>query len=361
MAYLSLSTANLPNPAIDPAQGSSPEDYFGTVLYTAATTNGTYTHGDLSFRPDFTWIKNRNNVERHFLADVLRGNTSMTDKFLVSNDTAAEGTNGQSVTSFSVTDTGYEFVENSITSGELYFSGRTYVGWNWKANGSGVSNTDGTITSTVSANTTSGFSIVSYVSNGTNTGSVGHGLDQKPDIVIQKNRDTASDWLVLTDLIDGSDDYLLLNSTAAAATAAGGANATTFVSWDRPSGDNMICYAFHSVDGFSKIGKYVGNGSTDGPFVYTGFRPAFLLVKVTNTASSWLMFDTKRDIANVVNDTELAPNSSGAEGADAGDVSHDILSNGFKWRATGGDVNGSGNTYIYMAFAENPFKYSNAR
>jgi hypothetical protein len=288
--FLSLCSANLPTGAIDTLADETPTDYFDTILYTAATSDGTYTHGDLTFRPDFTWIKNRNNVERHFLIDVVRGNTSITDKFLVSNSTAAEGANGVGGTIFSVTDTGYEFVESSINTDELYFNGRTYVGWNWKAGGTGVSNTDGSITSTVSVGATSQqnwFSVVGYTGTGANA-TIGHGLGQTPDAVIVKQRSAAGNhWVVWTNALSGTQ-FLYLDATNTPNTNANIWNSTTPTSsvfsvgsdaQTNGSGNNLVAYCFANAEGLCKVGSYTGNGSADGTFVYTGFRPSWILKK----------------------------------------------------------------------------------
>ena len=368
---LALCSANLPDPAIDPADDNIPADHFDMVLYTAATSNGTYTHGNLSFRPDFTWIKNRDNVERHFVIDVLRGNTSITDKYLVTNSTVAEGANNTSGTTFSVTDTGYQFVETSINSDELYFNGRTYVGWNWKAGGTGVSNTDGSITSTVSANQDAGFSIVTYTGNATAGATVGHGLGKKPTMIIVKNRDDgAQDWPVQHGSI-GATGQMVLSSTAA--------NNANIVYWNNTeptssvfslgtanntnqSGDSHVAYVFTDIEGYSKAGSYVGNGSSDGPFIYTGFRPAWVMIKNTNSTGGsgqhWQIADNKRDTYNLV-DTNLLAENVAAEGHTWS--AKDFLSNGFKIRGNNYALNYSGDTYIYLAFAEQPFKYANAR
>ena len=339
-----LNTYNLPDSTI--TDGSQ---YFDTKLWTGNGTSQTIS--GLEFAPDLVWGKSRSVTGNHVLVDSIRGDNTN----LNTNLTNAEST-GSSISNL---------VNGSfdVAGGGVNASSVTMVGWSWRGSDStAVSNTDGTITSTVSANTTAGFSVVSYVSNGTNTGTVGHGLSQKPDIVIQKNRTNASDWLVQTQLIDGSNDYLLLNTTAAAATAANGANATTFGSWDRPSGNNMIAYCFAPVEGFSKFGKYTGNGSADGPFVYTGFRPAFVITKVAtgSTVQGWLIRDSKRDPYNV-SDTMIPANTSSGDINNAGSYGIDLLSNGFKVRGTDGGVNQSGGTLVYMAFAENPMKNSLAR
>ncbi|BAQ93624.1 lectin domain containing protein [uncultured Mediterranean phage uvMED] len=208
------------------------------------------------------------------------------------------------------------------------------------------------INSVVRANPSAGFSVVTYVSNGTNNTSVGHGLNAKPALVIQKNRTSASDWLVLTQLIDGSNDYLLLNSTAGAAAAAAGMTSTTFGSWDRPNGNNMVAYCFAPVEGYSAMGTYVATNTSPGPFVFLGFKPRMVMVKKHTGTGLWYVFDSERDKANPVRH-QLYWNDSSSEYSGSPDRM-DFLSNGFSIKSGTSDPNSTG-TYIYMAFAENPF------
>jgi len=322
------------------------------VLYTGNGSSNAVT--GVGFSPDWVWGKERPNVEANWLFDSIRGAT----KQISSNSTNAEGTQATMLTSF---DSDGFTMGSDGAGNQLNIA---YVSWNWLA-GTAFSNSAGvngaTIASTGQVNTTAGFSIVSYVANGTNTGLVAHGLSIEPKMVIQKNRSAASDWLVYTDLVDGSDDYLLLNSTAAKGNAAGGATATVFNSWDRTSGNNMIAYCFHSVEGYSKVGSYTGNGNANGTFVYTGHRPSFLLIKRTDAAgTNWWIFDNKRSTFNVVNDG-IITNGPDAEFADNSSLLIDFLSNGFKVRNTYGDLNTSGANHIFLSFAESPFKYANAR
>ena len=364
MAYLPLSTANLPDPVIDPAQGASPEDYFNTVLYSGTSNVNSIT--GVGFQPDFVWLKQRNSGQNHGLWDSIRG----ANNFLMSNATNDENTRTTDTLSSFDSD---GFTLTAYTSDAfINYTGRSMVAWNWKANGSGVTNTDGSITSTVSANTTSGFSVVSYTGTGA-TATVGHGLGQKPDWIVIKRRDSASNWLtahvgagVTGDTISGYDESFMLyldatnakinNTTEAFALGDSSVFAISTAAIINASGGNYIAYCFSGVEGFSKFGSYVGNGSADGPFVYCGFRPAWVLVKSASVSpTDWLLYDTDRNTFNVVN-SFLQPNTSSAEGTFA---LLDILSNGFKIRNTG--ANGSGETVIYAAFAENPFKYSLAR
>jgi hypothetical protein len=363
MAYLPLSTANLPDPAIDPAQGSSPQDYFDVDTYTG---NGTsLERSALQFQPDLVWIKSRSNAYNNVLNDSVRG----VSKWLISDSTDSE----QNFAGYGVT----SFDNDGFTVGlgtSFNGSGATYVAWNWKANGSGVSNTDGSIPSTVSANTESGFSIVSYTGTGSDV-LIGHGLDQKPQMIITKNRDGAYSWTVTHFQMNGGsapadNGRMYLNSTGAYGVGSGLYDYAEFTDTVYSinggdhnlnySGEDYIAYVFHSVEGFSKFGSYTGNGSADGPFVYTGFRPAFVMVKRTDSTGHWVIRDNTRNTINPVGRWLLA-NDSGAEyDYDSLDL-EDFTSNGFKLRTTSGQMNASGGTYIYMAFAENPFKYSNAR
>ena len=353
--YLALCTANLPNPAIDPSQGSSPEDHFNTIAYSGNSSTQSIAVG---FQPDFTWIKSRSGTTYHMLFDSIRGATWD----LHSNDNSAENTYSTTVTSF---DSNGFSVGTNNTVNYINFG---YASWSWKAGGTGVSNTDGSITSTVSANTTAGFSIVSYIGTGANA-TVGHGLNSAPNMVIAKNRDDySSNWRVFhTDV--GASYRLQLNDTSAASSTTSTWNSTKPTSSvihvgsaneTNGSGDDIIAYCFHSVEGYSKFGSYTGNGSSNGTFVHLGFRPAFVIVKKTSASGEWVMFDNRRSGYNKDNDFFYAnDNTSEYDGATYTRL--DLTSNGFKHRDNSSDTNGSGATYVYMAFAEQPFKYSNAR
>jgi hypothetical protein len=361
MAYLPLSTANLPDPAIDPAQGSSPEDYFNTVLYTGDGTTSNAITG-VGYQPDLTWIKSRSASYNNYLIDAVRGSGYE----LISNNTNAEAATTKFV-SFDADG----FTVANVGGNALNANGATYVAWNWKANGSGVSNTDGSIPSQVSANTESGFSIVTYTGTGASA-TVGHGLNADVAMLIIKKRSsggTARNWAVWHKAL-GGDNLLKLNLTDAVVSNSvyfGGGNHTSSVfelNTHTLSNENtydFVAYCFAEVEGFSKFGSYTGNGSADGPFVYTGFRPAFTLIKRTDAAEDWWLHDSQRDEYNIVRHI-LYANASNAEIDGTGDnQSHDFLSNGFKLRTANANWNASGGTFIYMAFAENPFKYSNAR
>ena len=336
----------------------NPELFFQTVLYTG---NGSDDRditlpGDEDMQPDLVWLKSRDtNNYNHFWTDSVRGVT----KYIKSDATSAENTLSGSVKAFNSDGfrVGTEADVNNNTT--------TYVAWNWKAGGSASSNSDGSITSSVSANTTAGFSIVSY----TGTGSVdtfGHGLGAKPNVMIQKKRSGSAAWTVYHDKVDAnpSHKYLYLNSTAAVDDYADHFNDTEPTSnvftlgtdtSVNGSGATNIMYCFTEKKGYSKFGSYTGNGNADGTFVYTGFKPAMIIWKRTDAGNSWSIKDNKRDPINPA-DERLRPNTSNAADTNE-DV--DFLSNGFKCRASGDNQNASGSVFIYMAFAESPLVNSN--
>ena len=345
--HLALCTTNLPDPTI--ADGSTA---FDTTLYSGNDTQRDIT--GLGFSPDLVWIKKRQSGN-HSLMDTVRGAT----KNLVPNDTQSEGT-----------ETGYlnAFLSDGFsigTSGVVNDGSSTYVAWAWDGGTSTVSNTDGSITSSVRANASAGFSIVSYTGDGSSS-TVGHGLNAAPKLFIIKNRSTSVDWTVYTTAIDGSLDFGSLNTTNTFSNSSVSAptssvfsvvNATTI----NTSGNNYIAYCFAPVEGYSAIGSYTGNGSTDGPFVYTGMRPAFILIKRTDSTGSWLIFDDKRDGYNRSNADLLAESSTTENQGVGTGYSLDILSNGFKPFSNYGNINASGGTYVYAAFAEHPQKTARAR
>jgi len=353
--FLSLCSANLPQGAIDTLADETPEDYFNTALYTG--NGGTQSITGVNFQPSLTWIKSRSAAYDHVLIDAVRG----VEKQIISNKTDAESQDaGKGLTSFDSDG----FTVTLGTSTSYNNSGQTYAAWNWKAGGTGVSNTDGSITSTVSVGATSQQNWFSIVGFTTQAGgyTVGHGLGQKPSLIITKNRSTSGGaWYTFTDIIDGSVDYLALNQTSAKLNDPFGlANPTSSVfSLDDDyifgSGD-CIAYCFANAEGLCKVGSYTGNGNTgDGTFVYTGFRPSFLLIKRTDAVDNWPIEDNERNPSNL-NRNYLLADTNGAEGTV--DL-RDFLSNGFKMR--GSAQNASGGNYIYIAIAEQPFKYANAR
>jgi hypothetical protein len=347
--FKKLNTYNLPDPTIK--DGS---DYFNTVLYTGNASSSRDITG-VGFQPDFVWFKERSVARFHRLFDVIRG----TGKKLYTNDTSAELTTTTELNGF-LSD-GF----NIGSDAGVNQNGETYVAWNWKANSSGVSNTDGSITSTVSANTSSGFSVVTYTGDGSNANrTVGHGLGVAPEMVIVKTRsEAARNWLIWHKDLTNYDYALLFTTDAQAANRFGPSAPTSSVfgvygGQGNRGTETFVSYCFAPIAGYSAFGKYTGNGSTDGPFVYTGFRPAFIIFKRSDAAASWRIMDTSRSPINATQ-IEIYPNLSNAEAGAANGM--DIVSNGFKLRGSYAEWNGSGGTYIYMAFAENPFKYSLAR
>jgi hypothetical protein len=337
-----------------------PSEHFNTVLWTGNGSTNAIT--GVGFQPDLVWGKDRTGTDNHHVFDILRG----TNQRIIPNQTAAENTESNCLDSFD-TD-GFTLGSNT----GLNNSSDAHVAWNWKANGSGSSNTDGSITSTVSANTDAGFSIVSFTGTNANGATIGHGLSSAPEMVIVKTRSASGEnWRVYHSGIasDAATDYINLNTTAAAADLVNIWNDTAptssvfSVGQDggvNANGTTYIAYCFHSVDSYSKCGSYVGNGNADGTFVYTGFRPAFLLVKQSSASGErWFMYDNKRDTYNYV-DARLAADASNAESTGATQAL-DFVSNGFKARYNQGAFNTSGATYIYIAFASVPFKFGNAR
>ena len=338
------------------------------TLYTGNATAGTNISNAVNavgMQPDFVWIKNRTGANNHILTDSVRGVT----KTLFSDATSAEATVAGALTAFNSGGFQIGYDGTAIVNA----TSNNYVGWQWKAGGTAVSNTAGTITSSVSANTDAGFSVVTYTGTGANA-TVGHGLGVAPSMIIVKQRSAVQSWpvyhasngaanVVYLDLTNPIASSTAWQSTAPAATvfsigtsAATNTNAATYVAY---------CWA--PVAGYSAFGSYTGNGSADGPFIYTGFRPRWLMVKATTaaTAYSWVVLDSSRNTYNLA-DFKLLPNSSVVEN-DAGAIggagvnAFDLVSNGFKSRTSNLSTNDSGTTYIYAAYAENPLRYSNAR
>jgi len=346
--FKALCTQNLPTPTIGATTATQAGKFFNPVLYTGNGSSLSVT--GVGFQPDWTWLKARNAAYTNLVTDAVRG----AGKSLYTNATDAETTNDSNGYLSSFNSDGF-----SLNGGpRVNANTTTYVAWNWKANGSGSSNTAGQITSTVSANTTSGFSVVTFTADGT-TKTVGHGLGVKPSLVIVKGRNSVGSWITMTDIINGSMQYGALNSTAAFASIGYSAPTSSVFQYNDNNGNTQVAYCFAPIAGYSAFGTYTGNGSADGPFIYTGFRPAYVMVKPSSAAGAWWINDNKRDTYNV-NDHRINANTSDAE-ATSGFTQQDFLSNGFKWRNSDSAWNGSGVTYIYMAFAENPFKYSLAR
>ena len=350
--FVALNTFNLPTPTIGATASSQAGKYFNPVLYTGTDGVAGSVTG-VGFQPDFVWGKRRSVNASHTLYDAVRGAT----KEIYSDLTNAEGTNSNGLTAFNSDGFSYG-VSSALSQGSI-------VAWCWKANGAGSTNTAGSITSTVSANTTAGFSIVTYTGTGSNA-TVGHGLGVAPSMVIVKNRTTGGTSWNVYHISTGNTGAIFLESTAAFSADSTRWNNTTPTSsvFSVGSGagvnqntNNLVAYCFAPVAGYSAFGSYTGNSSTDGPFVYLGFRPRFVMFKnINDGTTAWIILDTARNTYNIMGE-RLDPNAS-----DAGSTFNtvDYLSNGFKLRANNG-INQSGETMIYMAFAENPFKYANSR
>jgi hypothetical protein len=354
--FKALCTQNLPTPTIGATTDTQAGKFFNPVLYTGNGTGQSIT--GVGFQPDWVWIKGRSGATDHALYDAVRG----VQKQIETNQSGAETTETTGLTAFGSDGftTGLLPQLNTITA--------TYVAWNWTANGSGSTNTAGSITSTVSANTTSGFSIVTYTGTGANA-TVGHGLGAVPTLIIGRSRSTAGGWPVYSATFSNPrDNYLELQNTNSVGTASNywgtsGPTSTTF-SLSTYGGNNdlngtFVMYCFTPIAGFSSIGSYTGNGVADGPFVFTGFRPAYVMIKNTTLASAWIVYDNKRNTANAETNY-LLPNSSGAE-ATLSSLVLDFTSNGFKIRGDQATINTSNNNYIYACFAETPLKFSLAR
>jgi hypothetical protein len=355
--FKALCTQNLPTPTIGATSTTQAGDYFNPVLYTG---NGNATAQAITgtgFQPDWVWIKSRSNTYVNLLFDAVRG----AGKQLISELTNAETT----VANFVSFDSDGFTVNANGGASSYNANGATYVAWQWKANGAGSSNTAGSITSTVSANTTSGFSVVTFAAAANST--VGHGLGVAPSMVVVKSRTSGTAFWLTYHVSTGPTGFLAWNTTDAFATNSTVWNNTAPTStvftigsgFTNASYGNCVAYCFAEVPGYSRFGSYTGNGSTDGPFVFTGFRPRYVLIKSTAGDRGWGIFDSARGTFNV-NKLLLEANSSGAE-IDSANYQLDFLSNGFKIRTDNQYMNANGSTYIFAAFAENPFKYALAR
>ena len=347
--YKALCTANLPAPAIP-----LPSAQFNTVLYTG--NGGTQSISGVGHQPDWVWIKNRAAADNHVLTDAVRGATIQSG----SNLTGAEVTNDDGLTAFA--SDGFAIGDDV----EVNTNSEAYVSWNWKANGSGSTNTVGSLDAVVSANAAAGFSIATWTGNGS-AQSIGHGLSKDLEFLVVKNRDANASWVVQVSTT--VNDYMYLNSTAEIKqTSLFGLDITrsndgTFYyggpAYMGANGVDYLAYCFHSIEGYSKIGRYTGNGSADGPFVNCGFKPAWLMVKNITAAADWMIWDTKRNPFNEIT-RFLYPNLSADDGAGSNVL--DLVSNGFKLRNAGTrNRNYNGDVYLFMAFADSPFKTATAR
>ena len=335
----------------------TPESYFNTKLYTGNGSTQALT--GVGFAPAFTWIKARSVGYSHSLQDTVRGPGTGTS--LYSDLQSAQGTYGSygqisafGTDGFTVASGGH----GTYPTAQVNQNGVTYASWNWKGASSSVTNNVGTITSTVSASPESGFSIVKYTATGTIiTNTVGHGLTTKPSLIIQKGANTTSNWFPITDVVDGSVDYLMLNSNGAKGDMSGiyadfSINDTTFTNWYSNTSGEIITYCFANVDGYQRIGSYIGNGSTTGPYIYTGFEPAWIMIKRTDAAGAWNIFDNKRNSANPRNSI-LQANVADQEYTNTA-YNFNFYTNGFQSLNSNNDWNASGGSYIFIAIAANP-------
>ena len=328
-----------------------PSAYFQTTLYTGdgggtrAVTHG----GNSDLNADWVWIKDRGTSSTHYIFDSVRG----VQKHLSSASNSQELSDANSLKAFN---------SNSFTlgtSGNVNGNSRTFASWNWKAGGASTStNSDGDINGTQTVSQTAGFSVTTYSGNGGSNQRLGHGLGVTPKIYILKRRDNNGQWVFVNTLIDGTLDYLFLETTGAKSNSGRTLPTSSVVYLENggdanESGGTHVMYAFAEKKGYSKFGSYTGNGSTDGTFVYTGFKPAFIIAKESSEARDWQLWDNKRLGYNASGGNKnLIPNKTDAEDTYA-DI--DILSNGFKLRNSSAAANKVSQTYIYMAFAENPF------
>jgi len=353
--FLALCTENLPEPDIIPT------DYFSSVTY-AGDAQDDRTVTGVGFSPGFVWSKAFTTTYNHFMVDTVRG----VNAYVNSNRTNAESSDTDILKSFDAD--GYTLGN----SGNMNENNHSHVAWNWYLGGTGAANTEGSLNTTkTQASTASGFSIVTYTGNATEGATLGHGLTKAPEWFMTKKRGASGGWMVYhigntaapeTDELNlevteaTQDSANIWNDTAPTATvfslgnnAAVNANNVTFVA-----------FLWHSVEGYSRFGNYTGNGIADGPFVYLGFKPAFVLTKRTDDADNWRLTDNARDPFNNGAIGGLKANATDSE-ADTGNRNFDYLSNGFKVRETDVDMNADGGNYIYMAFAEVPLKYASAR
>ena len=326
-----------------------PSVYFQTLLYTGngSSSRALTNDGNSDLQPDWLWVKNRSNAVTHGIWDSSRGAGK---RLTIATDTEEDQTNVASFNSDGFT----------VNTGDIInTNSHTYAAWQWKANGGTVANdTNGDITTSVQASQTAGFSIATYTGNGGSNQTLGHGLGAEPDFVIFKDRDSSSAWRVFVREL-GASKFLNLNTADAANTSTNifPSHSSTTIGVEQndvmnKNSSNHIMYSFRSIQGYSKISSYKGNGNADGAFVYTGFRPAWIMGKRTTGGHGWFLFDDERDNHNPVNQL-LEPHVNNAESNDSFDI--DILSNGFKARGSENTINGNDETYVYMAFARHPF------
>ena len=325
---------------------NKPSLHFNTVLYTG--NGGTNAITGVGFQPDFVWIKVRDDTSSHRAFDNVRGVT----KRLKPDTNEAEATAATELTTFGAD--GFTVGSSAAING----NGDNHVAWNWKASNSTAANSDGDIASTVSANTSAGFSVVKWTANGSDADTIGHGLGVEPKVVLYKQLNQTGSWYWCYKYVDNTLDYMHINGNNSKSDlnigTYGFTTSTTITNLGFGNNDSLLAYCFAEKKGYSKIGYYTGNGNSDGTFVYTGFAPAWAIIKRTNNTSNWGMNDTTRDFNSQYGNTKsLYSNSSAAE-TTSSSLNIDFLSNGMKLRSSNSEYNDSGSTYIYMAFAQEP-------
>ena len=325
----------------DPSAHFQATTYTGDGNTSRAVTNG----GNSDLQPDWVWIKDRNQAVNHVTYDSSRGAT----KRLYVDLASSEATHSEGVQAFS---------SDGFTLGNASASNQNtipFIAWQWHANsGTTSTNSSGATDSTVQANTTAGFSIVTFTTTGSTT-TFGHGLGVKPNVIISKYR-SGSPWYLFTDIVSGSMQYGVWNDTNAFANSSYDAPTSTVFQYNDDASRTHVAYCFAEKQGYSKFGKYTATGNANGPFIYLGFKPAFIMTKRTDTAGyHWRVYDAKRNPFNIVNARLSANNTDAEYSGTSGNEHADFLSNGFKWKTAASDQNVSGGTYFYMAFAENPF------
>jgi len=358
--FLALCSGNLPiSDDIDPAQTDDdiPTKQFDVTTWTGNGSSRTIT---TNMQPDLVWIKSRSNANSNELYDSSRGAT----KRLRSDTTNSEDTRSSELTGFSSNG----FTLGSSTYGGTNYNNYTYVGWSWRANGgTTASNSNGQTTSTVQANQAAGFSIVEYAGTltGSGTKTIGHGLSKAPECIMIKNPNKTGRWFVQHTGLTSWNYYISLNTNSAQTNASGNGsmsdptNTVFYTNWTEGSNENPynhIAYVWHSVEGYSKFGKFEGNSNDDGPFIYTGFRPRMLWIKEIDTADDWVVYDTARSTFNPVQKVLRYENATSE--FDGTSRAIDMLSNGFKIRTSNNTINQS-NTFVYGCFGDVPFKYNN--
>ena len=360
--YLAMCSSNMAEPTIGPNSDTKSSQHFAPKIYSASSGSagaGSSTPqdiGGLDFKPDLVWIKGRSYTDHHILFDSSRG----TGKYILPSTSNAEATQADTLDEFR--DDGFGLGADSTAL--VNYQNNTYVSWNWKGGGGASSNSEGNLASNINANTDAGFSIVTWTGNGNASVTLGHGLNSTPELIIYKGLENTFSWPVWFKTFGTSSGFFLdVNNGAAAAGRVTSVPTPTVIgnvelNYTNTNTEGSVAYCFHSVEGYSKIGTYVANENADGPFIYTGFRPAFVVVKKIDTAHGWEATDAARNTTNPLNKHLLWDTTAGDTTADP----YDFYANGFKLKTSGYTRNRvAGKVLLYMAFAEAPFKYANAR